>query len=231
MRFLPALAVFALPMTAPAQDAAPAVAAPVKAAPSRVVAVTVYQSSALVTREVAVPDAAGPMELTVANLPPQTVQNSLYAEGGPGLRVLSTRARTRAVREDTREEVRKLDAQIKQLRATLAKLQGDAQTLEQNLALLTKMETFTAATMQHLTEKGQLSSESTIALAKYIMDQREQRAKDVVTTQQQIQAAQEQVEFLNRQRGEVTAKSSRTEIDGVVVIDKAAAGAATLRLS
>src|SRR5207244_4314289 len=89
------------PIPLKADDAPAAGGVPVKTAASKVVAVTVYQTSALVTREVTVPDAAGAMELTVAMLPPQTVQNTLYAEGGPGLRVLSTRARTRAVREDS----------------------------------------------------------------------------------------------------------------------------------
>src|SRR5262245_8212341 len=76
---------------------------------TKVYSVTVYQNSALVTRDVAVPDAQGVLELTVSPLPPSTVLSSLYSEGGAGLRVLSTRARTRAVKEDVREEVRKLE--------------------------------------------------------------------------------------------------------------------------
>src|SRR5215207_1934527 len=81
----------------------------------KIVAVTVYQGNALVTREVSVPDGAGSMELVVTPLPPETVANSLYAEGGNGIRILNTRFRSRAIKEDVREEVRKLDAQLKQL--------------------------------------------------------------------------------------------------------------------
>src|SRR5262249_3166623 len=51
---------------------------PVKIAPSRVAAVTVYPNSALVTREVDVPEGAGTLELTVTPLPPMTVNSSLY---------------------------------------------------------------------------------------------------------------------------------------------------------
>src|SRR6516164_8657633 len=53
----------------------------VKATPSRVVAVTVYPTIALVTREVDVPEGAGTLELTVTPLPPSTIHNSMYTEG------------------------------------------------------------------------------------------------------------------------------------------------------
>jgi hypothetical protein len=87
------------------------------AAPGRVTHVTVYQNNALVTRQVDVPDGAGTFELVVTPLPPQTVNGSLYSEGTDGLRVLTTRYRTRPIQEDTREEVRKLEAQLKTLQA------------------------------------------------------------------------------------------------------------------
>src|SRR5437868_7176697 len=74
-------------------------------APSHVTVVTVYQGSALVTREVSVPAGSGLMELTVNPLPPQTVDSSLYSEGSEGVHILSTRYRTRAVQADTRQEV------------------------------------------------------------------------------------------------------------------------------
>src|SRR5439155_24993608 len=68
-----------------------------KTAPSRVTAVTVYQNSALVTREVEVPEGAGAIELVVSPLPPQTVDSSLYSEGSDGLRILTTRYRMRPI--------------------------------------------------------------------------------------------------------------------------------------
>src|SRR4051794_18631798 len=60
----------------------------VKLAASKVTQVTVYQNSALVTRDVAVPEAQGVVEVIVSPLPPATVLTSLYAEGGTGMRVL-----------------------------------------------------------------------------------------------------------------------------------------------
>ena len=90
-------------------------APPVRPASSRIVDVTVYQGQALVTREVTVPEGEGRIELVVTPLPPQTVESSLYTEGAEGLRVLSTRFRSRAVKEDTRQEVRAKEELIKKL--------------------------------------------------------------------------------------------------------------------
>ena len=74
---------------------------------------TVYPGNALVTREVEVPPGNGLTELVIPDLPIRTMHNSLYSEGANGIRVLSTRFRTRPVEEDTREEVRKLEDERK----------------------------------------------------------------------------------------------------------------------
>src|SRR5688500_9238624 len=101
--------------TSPGRAAPPATkpAAPVDppqpVAPSKLVAVTVYQGTALVTREVEVPEGNNLVEIVVSPLPVQTIDSSLYTEGTDGIRVLSTRFRARAVKEDTREEVRAIE--------------------------------------------------------------------------------------------------------------------------
>ena len=59
-------------------------------------AVTVYPNSALVTREVDVPQGTGTIEMTVTPLPPTTINSSLYTEGSDGIRVLTTRFRSSA---------------------------------------------------------------------------------------------------------------------------------------
>jgi hypothetical protein len=98
-------------------------AATPRPAASRITAVTVYQGQALVTREVSVPEGDGTVELVVTPLPAQTVDSSLYTEGAEGLRVLSTRFRTRAVKEDTRQEVRAKEELLKNLQADAQRLQ------------------------------------------------------------------------------------------------------------
>ena len=190
------------PARTPLPHAAPE-AAP-KAAPSRVTAVTVYQGNALVTRLVDVPDGRGLVEIVVTPLPPQTVDSSLYAEGTDGLRVLSSRYRTRAVKEDTRKEVRAKEAEIRSLKLEAERLKNEAQVAEQNLQLLTKLENFTSVTMQHLAEKGLLNSEATLTLAKYVMTTRVEKAAAAVAVQQKIQANAEATEFATRELTELT---------------------------
>jgi len=202
-----------------------------KAAASKVTAVTVYQNNALVTREVEIPEGAGTIEVVVTPLPPQTINSSLYSEGSEDIRVLSTRFRTRPMKEDTREEVRKAEAELHKLALDAQKLQSDSKTITENMALLGKLENFTAATTQHATEKGNLNSDSAIALSDHVMKKRSEMAKDLVDIQQKLQTNTEQSEFVKRQLTELAAGTNKTERDAVIVVDKKNAAAGKVRLN
>jgi hypothetical protein len=202
-----------------------------KTSGSRIVAVTVYQNTALVTREVDVPEGAGTVELVVTPLPDATVEGTLYSEGTDSIRVLTTRFRNRAIREDTREEVRKLEAEQRKLQVEAQKIQGDLKALGENMGLLTKMEGFTQANTTHATEKGNLNSDSAIALSKYVMEERANRAKEMVELQQKQQTNAEQAAFVQRQLQELAAGSSKTERDAVIVVDKKDGAAGKVRLN
>jgi hypothetical protein len=211
--------------------AKPDVAGQPKVAPSRVVAVTVYQDSALVTREVDVPEGAGSVELVVSPLPEQTVNSSLYSEGSDSLRILTTRFRTRPILEDTREEVRKAEAEFKQLRLDAEKLQSEAAVIQQNLQMLAKLENFTSANLQHQTEKGTLNSEAIMALAKYVMEQRAEKSQTQVSLQDKLRTNQEQQEFTQRRLRDLAAGSTKTERDAVIIVDKKEPVAGKIRLN
>ena len=232
LRVFVLLSLFSSPglMTAAAQDADKA-AAPPKAAPSRITHVTVYQTSALVTREVEVPEGVGSFELVVTPLPPQTANSSLYSEGTDGIRVLTTRYRSRPIKEDTREGVRKLEAQIKELASAAKRIQGESATIQQNLQFLSKFENFTSATTHASTEKATLNSEAAIALTKYVMTTRADKSAEMVKLEQSLQANTEQSEFARRQLQELSAGSSRTEHDAVMIVDKKNAPAGKVRLN
>jgi hypothetical protein len=205
--------------------------APPKIAASRITHVTVYPDSALVTREVEVPAGAGTVELVVSPLPERTVNSSLYSESAEGIRVLTTRFRTRPVKENTREEVRKLEDEVKKLQTTARKIQADMEACKQNVSLLNKLENFTTVSTQHATEKGKLDSEATIALAKYLMDGRGEKTKEMVGLQQQLESNAEQLEFVQRKLREMSAGTSKTERDAVIVVDKANGAAGKVRLN
>jgi uncharacterized protein (TIGR02231 family) len=214
------------------KETPPAVApADVKVADSRVTAVTVYPNSALVTREVDVPAAAGTVELTVTPLPPTTVNSSLYTEGTEGIRVLSTRFRTRPILEDTRADVRKLRDELRQLQIDREQIEAEIRATQENDKTLGKMENFMSVTMVQATEKGSLNSESAIALSKHIRDSRLASAKELVALKQKVQENQERAEFAQRKLNELTSGIVRTERDAVIIVEKTNAGAGKVRLN
>ena len=135
----------------PAPSAVPPAA---RTATSRIVSVTVYQGQALATREVAVPEGEGTVELVVAPLPPKIVADSLYTEGADGLRVLSTRFRTRAVKEDTRRRCGPRRSCSRSSRPKPRRLQNEAGSREQDLQYLRRLEDFTGADARQPDREG-----------------------------------------------------------------------------
>src|SRR5687767_4220126 len=197
----------------PAQDARrrDEDAPPARPSASRISAVTVYQGQALVTREVSVPEGDGTVELVVTPLPAQVVDSSLYTEGTDGLRVLSTRFRSRAVKEDTRREVRAKEELLKKLQADAQRLQAEVAVQEQDLRYLHKLEGFTGTALTGLTEKGRLDSEAILTLSKFVMENRGAKSKAETDLRRLLQANAEAAEFARRQLAELSSGSSRTE--------------------
>ena len=203
---------------------------PPRPAASKITDVTVYQGQALVTREVSVPEGDGTVELVVTPLPPQTVDSSLYTEGADGLRVLSTRFRTRAIKDDTRQEVRAKQELLKKLQADAQRLQKEIAVQQEDLEYLQKLGGFTSTSLTGLTEKGRLDSEAILTLSKFVMENRGTKTKAETDLRQQLQANTEAAEFAKRQLAELSAGTSRVERDAVIVVHKARPQAGTVRL-
>src|ERR1700694_4004855 len=126
-----------------------------KIAKSKIDRVTVYPNSALVTREVDVPDGAGLIELVVAPMPEQIVPSTMYSEGADGIRVLTTRFSTRQVLEDTSEERRKLETEQEKYQVIASRIDSETTSVQKNLDMLTKLES--------TTEKTKLTGDEIIA--------------------------------------------------------------------
>jgi hypothetical protein len=221
-----AMVLYARPQVEKAADEAPP-----KPAPSKIVQVTVYPNTALVTREVEVPAGKGSFELVVTPLPLHTISSSLYSEGSDGIRVMATRFRTRPIKEDTREEVRKLEDEIRKLQMNAEKIAADIEASKQNMALLGKLEGYTAASTTHATEKGKLDSQETIALAKFLMDNRGTKTKELVDLNQQLQLNREQLEFASRKLRDLTSGTAKTEHDAVIHVEKSNGDGGKVRLN
>jgi hypothetical protein len=202
------------------QDAAPA--AP-KIAKSRIDRVTVYPSNALVTREVDVPDGAGLIELTVTPMPDRIVPSTMYSEAGDGLRVLTTRFATRHVLEDTSDERRKLEAEQEKFMVIGSKIDSEIAGLQKNMDLLNKLE--------GVTQQTHHTGDDIIAMSKYVMAQRVEKAKEAVALQEQKRQNGIQLNFIARKIGELGRGSGRMERDAVIVVDREKSKGGKIRLN
>ena len=190
---------------------------------SKIAKVTVYPNSALVTREVVVPDGNGLVELVITPMPSQIVSSTMYSEGGNGIRVLTTRFRTRQVLEDTSAERRKLDSEMEKLMVDGAKISSDMTSIQKNVELLAKLET--------VTQKDGRTGDEVIALAKYVMEQRAEKAKDMVGCAEQKRQNDIKIEFCKRKMNELGSGSGRVERDAVIVVDREAGKGGMVRLN
>ena len=84
----------------------------------------------------------------------------------------------------------------------------------QDQQLLAKLEAFTAATMQQLTEKGQLNADSAIKLADYLSIRQYGRRQQQVGTGQQIKGIRSRWNSCSSRLGELAAGTNRTERRG-----------------
>ena len=192
---------------------------------------TVYQGQALVTREVSVPEGDGTIELVVTPLPAQTVDSSLYTEGTDGLRVLSTRFRTRAVKEDTRQEVR---AKAGAAQDASSRCSSGSRKRSPSKGRTSSTSRNSRASppwsLTDLTKKGRLDSAPILTLSKFVMENRGAKTKTETDLRQRLQANTEATEFATRQLAELSAGSSRVERDAVIVVHKTRPQAGTVRL-
>lgn len=210
-----------------------ALAHPLSAEPvdGQVTHVTLYRGQAQITRTVPVAGAAGALEIVVGNLPEQIVPNSLFAEGGDALEIRAVRFRTRAVGEEPREEVRKLDEQILDVQRQIDLVVKRQALLAHRTEYLAKLEGFVAPTAQGDLTKGVLDAEALERLTTFTFQQHEQIAQDEVDLAKQARDLNAQLELLNRQRAEITAGASRTVREAVLFVEKHAQPAAELRLN
>ena len=191
-------------------------------AEGRVTHVTLYRGQAQVTRPFPSRATPGRIEVVVGNLPEQIVPNSLFAEGGDAVEIRAVRFRTRAVGEEPREEVRKLDEQIPDVQRQIDLTAKRQALLGKRTEYLGKLEGFVAPTAQSDLAKGVLDAEALERLTTFAFAQHEKIAEEEVALAKQAHDLNEQLELLNRKRAEITAGASRTEREAVLFLQKQA---------
>lgn len=193
--------------------------------------VTLFRGQAQVTRTIPVEGTAGSVEIVVGNLPEQIQPNSLFAEGGDNVEIRAVRFRTRAVGEQPREEVRKLDREILDVQQQIQLTEKKQALMAKRTEYLGKLEGFVAPTAHSDLAKGVLDAEALERLTTFSFAEHEKIAEEEISLAKQAHDLNEQLALLQRKHEEITAGASRTEREAVLFLQKAAAGPAEVRLN
>src|SRR4051812_44250670 len=197
----------------------------------RVSQITLYRGQALVTRLVPVEGKAGSVEIVIGKLPEQIVPDSLFAEGGDAVEIRAVRFRTRAVGEQPRDEVRKLDREILETQRQIDLTTKQQALLGKRTEYLTKMEGFVVPTAHLDLARGVLNAEALEKLTTFSFEEHEKVVTQDIELAKKAHDLSEQLTLLQRKHEEITAGASRTEREAVLFLQKQAAGPAEVRLN
>jgi hypothetical protein len=182
-------------------------------------AVTVYQGQALVTRIVDIPGPAGVKDILVGGLPERVQPGSIFAEGENGVSVRSVSYSVRPVDKDVREEVQKLDTQIRDLQDKISANQRKGQVLQSQKDYLTKLETFTATTANVELTKGVLNADTLMKLTEYQFTQRQAISDKERDLALELRGFNEQLQTAQRNRAQIATTSSKLEREARVSVE------------
>jgi uncharacterized protein (TIGR02231 family) len=193
--------------------------------------VTVYRGQALVTRTVSIDLPPGTSELIVKDLPVMIVPESIYAQTSDDTKVLSVRYREKAVREDMREEVRLLDAQIEDVQHQIKYAESEHQHLDLQWQMFEKLKDFTIASEKSDLSRGLLTFEPVESLTGLIEKKGLEYYKQRMELEDKIAGLKKEQELLDRKRSELVAGQSRTEREAVLFISRTGGKKTDIQLS
>lgn len=181
--------------------------------------VIVYRGQALVSRTIEVELPKSNSELVVQKLPKEIVPESLYAQALGDVTVTSVRYRERAVKEDTREEVKQLDAEIEKVQAELRHAEANRALIQENMTTLLKLQNFTVAAQSSDLNRGLLQFEPLEKLVGLIEAKRGEYHGNALELDDEIIELNKQLELLQRKLQKLQAGRSRTEREAVLVVN------------
>ncbi len=193
--------------------------------------VTVYRGQALVTRAIEVDLQRGTSELIVDELPARIVSESLHAQTSGSAKVLSVRYREQAVKEDTRQEVKQLDAQIEELQNKQLHAKKDrenATDLHNRFKDLWKL-SVDAANVD--LNRSVMQSEPIESFTQYLETKSLEWHEKILELQDLETRLQKELELLQRKRQELAAGHSRTEREAILFLSSQGQDKAVIELS
>ena len=225
------MVVFSAVFMGVATPSAWAAAPEAKPVAGKVVQVTLYRGQAMVTRVVPVEGGKGGAEVVVGDLPEQVMPETLFAEGNEGVDIRAVRFRTRAVGEEPREEVRKLDDQIEAANEELKANEKQQQVVAKQIAYLDQMESFAVPTAKTDLARGFLDAKALEQITQFSFKQREAIAEKSLELERAAKEINKRLALLQRQRGELTAGAQKAVREAVLFVEKTGDGPETVRLN
>lgn len=199
---------------------------------SSVERVTLYRGQAMVARSVTFDGGRGPAEVVVTDLPANVVGDSLFAEGNDEVEIRAVRYRTRAVGEEPREEVRRLDEQMLEVGDKLALNQKTQELLQKRSTYLDNLENFVAPTATTELSKGVLNAEALEKLSEFSFTERQRIATETVAAMKEQRDLQGQLSLLERSKAEISTGAMKEVREAVIFIEQRAEnGQQTITLS
>jgi uncharacterized protein (TIGR02231 family) len=193
--------------------------------------VTVYRGQALVTRTISIDLPPGASEIIVKDLPAMIVPESIYAQTSDDTKVLSVRYREKAVSQDTRQEVKQLDAQIEDVQHRIKCGESEHKHLELQWQMFEKLKDFTIAAAQSDLSRGLLAFEPVESLTGLIETKGLKYHKQRMELEDKIDGLKKEQELLDRKRNELVAGRSRTEREAVLFISRTGGKKVAIELS
>ncbi len=182
--------------------------------------VTVYRGQALVTRNIDIDLPENTSEIIVGKLPERIVPESLYALTSGDIKVLSVRYREKAVMEDTREEVKQLDADIENINTQIHQATIRKGHLDNQWAMFIKLREFAVDAKNEDINRGLLAFEPISKLADFIQSKGQEYIEQYLAYEEQINELKKQLELLNRKHQELMAGRSRTEREAILFLSR-----------
>jgi uncharacterized protein (TIGR02231 family) len=193
--------------------------------------VTVYRGQALVTRTIEVDLPAGTSELIVSDLPARIVPESLYAQTSGNVKVLSVRYRQKAVKEDTREEVKQLDEQIEAVKNQIRHAERDHKHGGNLWAKYDGLWKLAVDGEKVDLNHGLLQAEQIQSLAQYLEAKWNELHRNSLEIEDHIAELKKELELLNRKRRELDTSRSRTEREAMLFVSKSDKKRAAIELN
>ena len=214
-----------------AQDEAAAGSGDVIRGPGRIVAVTLYRSQAMVTREFELEAGQTGQRLIFENLPPQINPDSVFAEGDEQIVVRATQVDRRPVGASPQENIRSKQEQIADLRRQIEENATRQQVMTERLNYLGKLENFVApAAMAEMTH-GVLNAQTLKTLTEFAFGERAAAAEQLLELQQASQKLNEQLALAERELAELSSGGEQTAYEASVFLAREGDVAGAVQLS